>query len=86
MCTIAGPHLAFPAVRYSRIAGEVNAPVKVIGLVPSVFFCGINGLALHRDLYDPAHFVKPNAYDIVCDALRQGEIKGVNAIIFVTPM
>jgi len=42
----------------------------------------INGLALHRDLFDLSHFAKANAYDVLCNAFRKGEIKSVNAIIF----
>ena len=48
----------------------------------SCSFVLINGLALHRDLFDLSHFAKANAYDILCNALRKGEIKSVNAIIF----
>jgi len=65
-----------------------NLPWLTLGLrrggaqAHSCSFVLINGLALHRDLFDPSHFAKANAYDILCNALRKGEIKSVNAIIF----
>ena len=52
------------------------------GAAGELLFVVINGLALHRDLFDLSHFAKTNAYDILCNALWKGEIKSVNAIIF----
>src|SRR5262249_1380717 len=54
----------------------------VLGAAGELLFVVINGLALHRDLFDLSHFAKANAYDILCNALWKGEIKSVNAIIF----
>jgi len=70
-----------------------NLPWLTLGLrrdgaqARSCSFVLMNGLALHRDLFDLSRFAKANAYDILCNALWKREIKSVNAIIsFVAPV
>ena len=62
--------------------GSHSGSGAAAGKTHSCSFVLINGLALHRDLFDLSHFAKANAYDVLCNALRKGEIKSVNAIIF----
>jgi len=65
-----------------------NVPWLALGLrrggarAHSCSFVLINGLAFQGDLFDLSRFAEANAYDILCSALRKGEIKSVNAIIF----